>query len=152
MEHLRLAILLAGALALVGCSKQPAAQPAPERLYQVSHSAPAMPVNFVHKTFKVDSYAKFEFEVPAHTVSPKLQGNFSVSSATVDLLLLTPEQFADFTRGAGEPTYSVLGSSGRSVDFVLAPTTDEAQKYYLVFNNPARGSARGVQADFTVSF
>ncbi len=152
MDRIQLAILLASALALPGCSKQPAAPAAPERLYQVNHSATATPVNFVHKTFQVNSYAKFEFEVPPHTVSPKLEGNFSVSSASIDLLLLTPEQFADFTRGAGEPTYSVLGSSGRSVDFALAPTTEEAQKYYLVFNNPARGSARSVQADFTASF
>ena len=143
---------------LMACNKAPQQQQ-PERLYRVDHANASAPVNFVHKTFKVPGYVKFEFEVPPHSVSPKLQGTFKAFAsgkpdepASVDVLLLTPEQFADFTKEQGEATYSATGSSGQTVDYALAPTIEEAQKYYLVFRNPAKGSARTVEADFTASF
>ena len=82
-------------LSLGGCRKSPAPE-GPERLYQVHHSAPVAPVNFIHKTFKVSTSTKFEFDVPPHALNPKLAGTFKAYSAgnpdepaPLDLLLLT---------------------------------------------------------------
>ena len=140
-----------------GCRKTAGPQ-APEKLYQAHHESAATPVNFVHKTFTVSNAAKFAFEVPAHSVNPRLQGTFKAYSsgspenpASIDLLLLTPEQLDDFSRGAGEPAYAVMGTSGQTIDYALSPTVDEPQKYYLVFRNAGK-SARSVEADFTASF
>ena len=145
-------------LSLGGCKKSPAPE-GPERLYQVHHTAPVAPVNFIHKTFKVSTSTKFEFDVPPHALNPKLAGTFKAYSAgnpdepaPLDLLLLTPEQFEEFSRGTGEPTYAVTGTSGQTVDYALQPTLDEPQKYILVFRNSAKNTLRTVEADFTASF
>jgi hypothetical protein len=150
-------VLCAVLLVLAACQKAP--EPKPEKLYTVDHAAAPAPVNFLHKTFKVPGYTRFEFELPAHSVNPKLQGTFKAFTsgnpdqpANVDLLLLTPEQFADFTNDQGEATYVVGGTSGQTIDYALPPTIDEGKKYYLVFRNPAKGSARSVEADFTATF
>jgi len=150
--------IFAGLLFSPACKKTAAPTPA-DPLYTVKQGATPAPVNFVHKTFKVNTSAKFEFDVPPHSVNPKLQGDFKAyasgnreQAASVDLLLLTPDQFVDFSRGTGEPTYAVTGTSGQTVGYALAPTMDEGQKYYLVFRNAGKGSAATVEADFTVSF
>jgi hypothetical protein len=150
-------IPLAALLSLAACKKVP--EQKPEALYRVDHAATAAPVNFVHKTFKVAGYTKFEFDVPPHSVNPKLEGTFKAFAtgnpeepANIDLLLLTPEQFSDFAHEQGQATFTVTGSSGQTVDYALPSTIGEGQKYYLVFRNPAKGSARSVQADFTSSF
>src|SRR5438105_2374113 len=122
--------VVAALLSLLACNKAPQERP-DNRLYQVDHVATAVPVNFLHKTFKVAGYTKFEFDVPPHSVNPKLQGTFKVFAtgnpeepANIDLLLLTPEQFADFAHEQGEATYAVTGSSSQTIDYALPPTIE----------------------------
>lgn len=150
-------ILITALLSLAACNKVP--EQKPEALYRVDHAATAASVNFLHKTFKVAGNTKFEFDVPPHSLNPKLEGTFKAFAtgnpeepANIDLLLLTPEQLADFAHDQGEATFTVTGSTGQTVDYALPPTIQEGKKYYLVFRNPAKGSARSVEADFTASF
>lgn len=150
-----LGLVLILAVSLGACNKAPEAKP--EELYTVDRAAAPAPVNFLHKTCKVPSYARFEFDVPAHSLSPKLQGTFKGFAsgnpdqpAGMDLLVFTPEQFTDFTKDQGEATYTI--SASQTVDYALPPTIEQRQKYYLVFRNPAKGSARSVEADFTALF
>jgi hypothetical protein len=141
------------------CTKE-TQEKSPDELNRVVRTATPAPNNFVHKTFKLVGYTKYEFEVPAHLISPKLQGSFKAyaagdpeQAASVDLLLMTPEQFNEFSHGASEEVrYSVMGSSGQTVDYSLPSTIDQPQKYYLVFRNPAKGTRKTVEADFTASF
>jgi hypothetical protein len=115
----------------------------------------------VHGAFKVVTYTKFEFEVPAHSITPRLEGSFESALATqsaapgnIDLLIMTRDEFEDFTHGhSGTSRYSVMGSPGQTVAYELPSTLDSPQKYFVVFRNPAgKGSPRGVKADLTASF
>jgi hypothetical protein len=72
---------------------------------------------------KLTTLTKFEFEVPAHSITPKLEGTFEAaetnirgSSGKIDLLVMTPDEFAEFTQGrGGTASYSVTDSSGQTV-------------------------------------
>jgi len=103
--------------------------------------------------------------VPPHVVRSKLHGIFQSSvkspggepvsdeSTAVELLLMTPEQFDDFThRRSATSTYAVEPSFSQDVDIDLAPTRTEPLKYYLVFRNSPGGPTRSVAADFTLTF
>jgi hypothetical protein len=151
----------AGLIFGCACTKKAGenAAQAPEPLDKVERAEPPAPIQVVHKTFQVTTSAQFEFDVPQHVISPKMHGTFKAYStsnpaeaASVDLLVLTPAQLEDLSNGAGEPTYSVVGSTGQTVDYALQPTMDDAQKYYLVFRNPDKRRPRNVDAEFTVSF
>jgi hypothetical protein len=146
--------------AMCACKKPP--QQSEDPLNRVVRTPTPAANNFLHQTFKVGSYERFEFEVPPRQINPKLHGSFSATmagntsaGASVDLLVMTPEEFEDFVQGKGKggtASYSVQGTQGQTVDYALPPTLDEAQKYYLVFRNSARGTAKSVQADFTLAF
>ena len=121
-------------------------------------------LNLVHNTFKVTRYTKFEFEVPAHSATPKLQGDFELSSAErvgdigdqaeIDFLLMTQDEFEDFTQGrTGAASYSVMGTPAQTVDYALPSTLEFPQKYYVVLRNPAaKAHPESVTADLTVLF
>ena len=132
---------------------------------RVNSHAPPAPKRFLHKTFSVKDYQAFSFEVPPHVVRSKLHGVFQSSvknpgaepvsdeSTAVELLLMTPEQFDDFThRRSATSTYAVEPSFSQDVDIDLAPTRAEPLKYYLVFRNSPGGPTRSVAADFTLTF
>ena len=119
----------------------------------------------LHKTFFVRSTVAFPFQVPAHAALPHLRGNFksyvtklgiqsSEHSADVDFLVLTEEQYANFTHlVADEVFYSANASSDQSVDLSLPPSLDHDAKYYLVFRNtPGGDNRKTVQADLTLEF
>jgi hypothetical protein len=140
-------------------------QQSPDALNRVEHASSVPPKNFLHKTFKLASYEKFEFEVPAHIAAPRLQGSFKSSIAgqssdgfsnagNIDMLLMKPEEFEEFTHGrGGAPSYSIAGVHSQDVDYILPATLEEPQKYYLVFQNPApKGPTKSVDADFTATF
>jgi hypothetical protein len=124
------------------------------------------PIHFLHKTFPVKKYVPFEFEVPPHCAIPRVHGNFksfvhragggdvSNSSANVDFILMNPGQYQDFvtSNGGGTALHSVEGTHDHEVEFLLSPTKDEPQKYYIVFNNVAGKASKYVKADFTLSF
>ncbi len=163
-----LSLLLTAALFVISCQKKnpPAAEglaiPATDR---VAPSPAASSQTVLHKTFSVSTSATFPFEIPAHVAIPRLHGNYKSfvkplgtqsddDSANVDFLILTADQYADFTQGrAGEPVFSVDASRDQDVNVSLPPSQDQPQKYYLIFRNtPGGASKKLVQADFTVSF
>jgi len=148
------------------CSKKASPQKAsPDPLNRVPNTAAQPPKHFLHKTFRVATYTNFEFEVPAHAASPKLQGNFksflpgtkaeaASDAANVDFMLMNAEEFDSFVhdRGILVP-YSISDAHDQEVDYALPPTLEQPTKYYVVFRNSADPKqARMVLADMTVSF
>jgi hypothetical protein len=164
----RLLLLAAATLAtiLLACNQHHAPKETSNPLDHVD-SSHAKPVNFLHKTFTVKKYAQFPIEVPAHTVIPRVHGNFksfvprpgddslSDSSTDVGFLLMNADQFADYSRGHGGGTalYTVEATHDHEVEFLLPPTQDDPAKYYVVFfNAPGGAPTKSVTADFTLSF
>jgi hypothetical protein len=152
---------------LAGCNRQ---QPgAKQDISSLDHvdSSHAKPVNFLHKTFTVRKYAQFLFEVPPHTVIPRVHGTFksfvprkgndNLSDDTTDVsfLLMNAEQFTDYSHGQGGGTalYTVEATHDHEVEFVLPPSRDDSEKYYVVFvNSPGGAAVKSVEADFSLSF
>jgi hypothetical protein len=160
--------LLAGMLAAVcACKKSQPASPK-ETTDSVGHVASSnKPINFLHKTFTVKKYAQFEVEVPPHSVIPRIHGTFqsfvprrgddnlSDDSPDVRFLVMNADQFSDYANGEGGGTalYTVDSTHDHEVEFVLPPTMDAPEKYYVVFVNAPGGRAvKSVTADFTLSF
>jgi len=164
----RIACLLAAMLVLASCNrpKTEVSQESAAPLDHVVQVPPKDPINFLHKTFPVKDYVKFEFVIPPHSPQPRLRGSFrsfvarssgatiSDDSANVDLLVLNEEEFGAFVQGSsGSATYSIDHVHGQTVDLTLSSTIDQPQKFYLVFSNPPGGPRnKFVDADFTVSF
>jgi hypothetical protein len=133
-------------------------------LNRVESAPKTASLSLVHGTLKVGRYAKFEFEVPPHSVTPRLQGSFEVPPPAnavkesdqdkIDFLVMTQDEFEDFARGrSGTASYSVTGVHAQTIDYALASTLDSSQKYYAVFRNPAgKAHTVSVTADLTVSF
>lgn len=163
-------VVLAMTLAalLIGCNKPQPVKPkeSVNPLDRVDASR-AKPINFLHKTFTVKKYAQFEVDVPPHAVIPRVHGTFqsfvpgkegeNLSDDTTDVgfLLMSADQFADYSQGHGNGTalYTVDPTHDHEVEFVLPPTKDDAEKYYVVFVNAPGGAAqKKVQADFSLSF
>lgn len=157
--------LLVGVLSALSCSKkeEPEKMPALDRVVTVA--APA-PKRLVHKTFGLQKYQAFEFEVPPNCLSPRLRGSFKSSTqgteghrvsndaANIDLLLLDEQQFNDFVHGpGGNLIRSAESSYEQTIDWALNSTLQQPRKYYLVFNNSSgQPRTRFVEADFTLSF
>jgi hypothetical protein len=155
-------------VALAGCSKKQSS--AKETLNPLDHvdSSHVKPINFLHKTFTVKKFAQFPIEVPPHTVIPRIHGTFksfvprpgdddlSDDSTDVGFLLMNPEQFAEYSHGrggGGTALYTVESTHDHEVEFVLPPTRDDPEKYYVVFVNAPGGAAiKSVSADFSLSF
>jgi hypothetical protein len=159
-----LAVVLAGVA--MACNQAP---PAKERLNPLDHvdSSHSKPINFLHRTFTVKKYAQFPVEVPPHTVIPRIHGtlqsfvprpgddNLSDDSTDVSFLLMNANQFTDYSHGHGGGTalYTVEATHSHEVEFVLSPTKDASEKYYVVFVNAPGGAAvKSVTADFSLSF
>lgn len=133
-------------------------------LNRVESAPKTASLTLVHSTFKVVRYTKFEFEVPAHSITPRLQGSFEVPPTTnagktsdqdkIDFLVMTQDEFENFARGrSGTASYSVTAANAQTIDYALPSTLDSSQKYYAVFRKPAgKGHALSVTADLTVSF
>jgi hypothetical protein len=168
MKRLGFTALCALLVFSISCKKSapPVHKSSDDPLNRVEHAPSVPPNNFLHKTFQFDRVAKFEFEVPSHTISPKLEGTFqsfvvnedkdmtSNDDANVDLLLLDEDELNDFLHEEPfTPKYQVSASHGQTIDYSLSSTFDQPQKYYLLFRNPTpKGLARWVKADFTASF
>jgi hypothetical protein len=130
-------------------------------LNRVENAPKTASLSLVHSTFKVARYAKFEFEVPAHSATPKLQGEFALPGREgvtadqdrIDFLVMTQDEFDDFARGhTGTASYSVTDARAQTIDYALPSTLDSPQKYYVVFRNPSKVRTVSVTADLTVSF
>jgi len=164
----RIACLLTAVLVLASCNrpKTEVSQESVAPRDRVVQGPPKDPINFLHKTFPVRDYAKFEFVIPPHSTQPRLRGSFrsfvarsngattSDDAANVDLLVLNEAEFEAFVQGgSGSATYSIDHVHGQTVDLTLSSTVDQPQKFYLVFSNPPGGPRnKFVDADFTVSF
>jgi len=161
----KLVLAVLSLLILAGCNK-PQAKPTVGNLDRVNTNR-VEPINFLHKTFTVKKYAQFSFEVPVHTAIPRLHGTFksfvrrqgddnlSDDSTDVDFLLLSTDQFDDFSRGSGDGTaiYTVDPTHDHEVEYMLPPTQDQPVKYYVVFRNSPGGAAlKYVEADFSLNF
>ncbi len=169
MRRSLLVMVVAGVvMASAGCSKK---QPPEKRetLNPLDHvdSSHVKPIHFLHKTFTVKKFALFPIEVPPHTVIPRIHGTFksfvprpgdddlSDDSTDVGFLLMNPGQFADYSqgRGGGTALYTVEATHDHEVEFVLPPTRNDPEKYYVVFVNAPGGAAvKSVEADFSLSF
>jgi hypothetical protein len=147
-----------------GCSKRTPPENAINPLDRVN-SSPSRPQNFLHKTFSVRRFAQFEFEVPPHTAIPRLTGIFKSAAPDhgdgsdhrndVVFLLLNAEQFSDFSQGhmTGEALYSTEPTHNQEVDFLLPPTQQKPEKYYVIFRNGGGGVAvKHIEADFRLTF
>jgi hypothetical protein len=163
--------MLIGALLLsvTACSKsqpEPEGQEQPASVDHVVVSKPRPADNFLHKTFTVKTSQAFEFQVPPQVSRPTLHGTFesfaknsagdllSNESADVDLLILTDQEFDDFSHGKqGGASYAVDPSHSQTVTYAAHPTLDQPKNYHLVFNNsPGGARIKVVKADFTVNF
>jgi hypothetical protein len=158
-------VLPACALVLFsGCEKKkPVEQVAP--LDQVGSSPTGTSQEILHKTFVVRTTVTFPFDIPAHAAMPHLHGDFksyitkmgiqsNEHSADVDFLVLSDQQYADFTAGnPGDAVFSADAAHEQTVDVSLQPSLNQGAKYYLVFRNTPGGDAKKtVQADLTVDF
>ena len=162
MKSFVISIVLVVGITL-GCNKNTPrenAASAPDGLSRAEKAPPPPPVKLVHGQFRVTTYKTFEFEVPAHAITPRLEGNFEASgsaensAANIDLLVMTPDEFDQFSHGrGGTASYSVTSSPAQTIDYVLPSPLDSSQKYYVVFRNPAgKQLPKLVKADLTVSF
>jgi hypothetical protein len=122
-----LSLMLGSTLA---CKKAAMPEAQPTNVFDHVSKAPSTPpVNLVHGAFTVATFTKFEFEVPAHSISPRLEGSFesalatqSAASSNIDLLIMTPDEFEDFTHGhSGTSRYSAMGSAGQTVAYQCPP-------------------------------
>lgn len=163
-------LCLTGAFLILGASgcsrKQPPPPPEPATPFDHVDRSQLPAQNFLHKTISVKKYTEVRFEVPAHAATPHLHGTFrafvrdtgpaqSDDTPNVDFLLLNADQFDDFLHGHGEGTavYSISATNSHQVDFVLPPTHEVPETYYLVFRSVAGGpDVRSVEANFTLSF
>jgi hypothetical protein len=159
-------ILTMGLLLLGACSKKNEPRKSnDDPLNRVRSAPPAPPNHFLHKTFKVATNVRFPFDVPAHSINPKLQGSFKSyllnkssgrgdDSANVDFLLMNAEEYDDFAHGRNSAVrYSIGGAHSQDVDYALPATLEDPVKYFIVFRNAANGGPeRMVDADFTISF
>jgi hypothetical protein len=149
-----------------GCNKpvrQESSQPEVDPLNRVESAPKTASISLVHNTLKVADYTQFEFEVPAHSATPKLEGDFETlpkeetegaNKATVDFLVLTPEEFVGFKTGhGGTASYSITNAHAQAINYALPSTLDSSQKYYVVFRNRAgKSHPISVEADLTASF
>jgi hypothetical protein len=158
-------ILTMGLLLLCACSKKEAHKRNKDPLNQVSSAPAEAPRHFLHKSFKVDTYVKFPFDVPAHAFNPKLQGSFKSylagkspdsgdDSSNVDFLLMNAEEFDDFAHNRSSAVrYSIGAAHRQDVDYSLPATLEDPVKYFIVFRNSGvNAPPRMVDADFTLSF
>lgn len=162
MDKTFIVLLLSLTLTVIpGCRKAPQPETQPEVTHETRKPVSTPPVNLVHGSFQLSTYKKFEFEVPPHSISPKLEGTFETSatnpsqnSASIDFLVMTADEFEEFTQGrSGTATYSITNSASQTVTYALPSTLDSPQKYFVVFRNPdGRSSPRKVNAELTASF
>jgi hypothetical protein len=113
------------------------------------------PLRLFHGRLSVRGYRDLQFDVPPHASFPRVLGSYKQlgngRSRNAGLLLLSDDQFREFTHGnLGDAVFANQGSSGM-LDVALSPTRVASQKYHLLLRNSAPVSVL-VEADFTVSF
>jgi len=127
-------------------------------------AAAASTIKILEQTFVVRTAVQLPFEIPAHTASPKLCGNYQsfwkpgtsarTADADVELLLLNEQQYSAFLNGRpGEATFAAEDAVNQEVNAFLPPTLDRPAEYHLIFrNNSSQLGKKLVQADFQIDF
>ena len=121
-------------------------------------------IPLLNRTFRVRKAVQLSFEVPAHALTPRLNGRYrsflkagaepGEDEAEIELLVLDEGQYREFLANrTGEAVFTAEQSSDQQVNAYLPPTLDRAQSYHLVFLNNSKGPERKfVEADFHVEF
>ena len=99
----------------------------------------------LQKNFVMTGNAAFSFDVPAHSIHPRLVGSYrativnSGAPVKLDFLVLNADQYTAFAHGAaGDALFSAAASSGEKVDLALPITNGAAARYYAVFSAGAK--------------
>lgn len=138
----------------------------PQKIDHIALSQGAKSRNFLHSVFSVSTSAQFAFEVPPHTLNPRLNGTFKSytdrtapnstcdETANIDITLMSEQEYDDFKHGRlGNATYDLDASHDQSIGWRVPSTLESPQKYHLVFSNlPGGTKTKFVKADFTISF
>lgn len=118
----------------------------------------------LHRTFSLETSARFGFVIPAHATNPQLHGNYhsfvreegadaTDENANVEFLLMNQQQYAAFAHGQqADIIFFVQSSHSQQVNFTLSPTYDKTAQYYLVFRNRSGAAKKVVQAEFSVDY
>lgn len=160
-------VLVLALLALAACQKKqpPAAE---EPLPALDRATSTTPVGtsqtILQKTFALTTSKAFPFSIPSHAVSPHLHGIFesyvrgmrgvSDDAANLDFLVLTEDQYDEFSRGhPSEALFSVDASHNQAVNFDLPASLEQPVKYYLVFrSSPGSDPKKVVEVNFRIDF
>lgn len=154
-------------LAFAGCNRGPR-QDAGEgsSLDHISQGPRLAPLKVAHGVSKVQKYVKFPFEVPAHAITPRLEGEFSSfiqgaggarisdESADVELMIMSEEQYDAFEqKRSAESVYAIEPSHDHGVSITLPATQDTPARYVAVFRRTNDGkNAVWVHAELTAQF
>jgi hypothetical protein len=159
-------VIVIALLAAVACNRPKQDQNEDSSLDRVSQGPRLPPQRVTHGLSKLDKSQKLPFEVPAHQLTPRLQGNFSSfvqgaggarindESADVELMVMTEEQYDAYThKRSAESLYAIEPSHDHGVSIALPSTQDTGAHYYAVFrrNNDAKTPV-WVNADLSVEF
>jgi hypothetical protein len=161
------ALIVVALLAVLACKRAPQQDVNEESsLDHVSQGPRLAPQRVTHGISKLDKFQKFPFDLPAHALTPRLQGNFSSfmqgtggarisdESADVELMVMSEEQYDAFTQHrSAESLYAIDPSHDHAVSIALPATQADAMHYYAVFRRSTDGkSPIWVNADLNVVF
>jgi len=154
-------------LALLGCNSGPKRDLNDDSSFDhVSQGPRLAPQRVAHGISKLDKYEKFSFEVPPHSLTPRLRGEFSSfmqgeggarisdESADVELLVMSEEQYDAFShQRSAESLYAIEPSHEHGVSIALPMTQADLVHYYAVFRRTTDGKKPvWVKADLSVEF
>jgi len=161
-------LILAILVATFGCNRGPRQDSSDtgSSLDHVSQGPHLPPQRIAHGISKVQKYVKFQFEVPAHVISPRVAGEFtsfiqgaggariSDESADVELMVMSEDQYNAFEqKTSAESVYAIEPSHDHGVSITLPTTQDAPVRYYAVFRRANDGkSPIWVNADLTAEF
>ncbi|HET9409101.1 MAG TPA: hypothetical protein VFO39_17795 [Candidatus Sulfotelmatobacter sp.] len=119
----------------------------------------------LRKTFAMAAAAKFPLEIPPHSASAHLRGNYKSYAqhagvvvndelADVEFLVMSDSQYQESARGGpSSAIFSADAAHDQDIIFQFPMTLDQPAKYYLVFRSaPGSASKKVVKADFRVDF
>lgn len=157
-----------GLSALPGCNRKPqtASEDSSNSFDHVSRTVHLEPVQVTHGVAKMQTVLKFPFDVPAHVITPRLEGEFSSfmqgsggeriadESADVELMVMTQEQYDAFEqKRSAESVYAIDPSHDHGVSISLPATQDTPVRYYAVFRRNNDGKKPiWVKADLKAEF
>src|SRR5258706_9985047 len=161
------ALIVVALLAVLACKRAPQQDVNEDSsLDRVNQGPRLAPQRVAHGLSKLDKSQKFPFDLPAHTLTPRLQGNFSSfvqgtggarisdESADVELLVMSEDQYDAFThRRSAESLYAIEPSHDHGVSIALPATQETGSHYYAVFRRSVDGKTPiWVNADLSVEF